>query len=203
MMHVVTRQYFEAMGIGLRRGRLFADTDSAGAPLVAIVDDALARRWWQTEEAAIGQRIRVGEGEDAQVRTVVGVVRRVSHNQPGASELPTLYAPQAQVYQRGMYTVIETSEPPASIFDAARAALAAVDPSVPLYFAGARMVGFWPVSIVGQGLGVNITVESYAGTLGFGVIAASSAVREPRQLADGLLATHEQLLRRCERAEAA
>jgi diacylglycerol O-acyltransferase len=76
-------------------------------------------------------------------------------------------------------------------------------PAVPLYFAGARMVGFWPVSIVGQGLGVNITVESYAGTLGFGVIAASSAVREPRQLAEGLVATHAQLLRRCERAEAA
>jgi diacylglycerol O-acyltransferase len=76
-------------------------------------------------------------------------------------------------------------------------------PSVPLYFAGARMVGYWPVSIVGHGLGVNITVESYAGELGFGVIAATSAVRDPRQLADGLVAAHVQLLRRCERAEAA
>jgi predicted permease len=132
---VVRGQYFETMGIDLRRGRFFADTDGAGAPLVAIVDDTLARRWWQTEEAAIGQRVRIGEGKDAQLRTVVGVVHRVSHNRPAESELPTLYAPQAQVYQRGMYTVIETSAPPATIFAAARAALAAVDPSVPLYFA--------------------------------------------------------------------
>ena len=70
-------------------------------------------------------------------------------------------------------------------------------PPMPLYFAGARMVRYWPLSIVGHGLGVNITVESYAGSLEFGVITASSAVRDPRQLADGLVAAHGQLLKRC------
>jgi putative ABC transport system permease protein len=132
---VVRGQYFETMGIDLRRGRLFAETDAAGTPLVAIVDDTLARRWWQREEAAIGQRVRIGQGKAAQVRTVVGVVQTVSHNGPSDTPLPTLYAPQAQVYQRGMYTVIETSAPPATVFAAARAALASVDPTVPLYFA--------------------------------------------------------------------
>jgi putative ABC transport system permease protein len=132
---VVRGRYFEAMGIALRHGRLFADTDAAGAPLVAIVDDTLARRWWQREEAAIGQRVRIGNGPEAPVRTIVGVVRRVSHNGPGDTPLPTLYAPQAQVYQRGMYTVVETTAPPAAVFAAARSALAAVDPTVPLYFA--------------------------------------------------------------------
>ena len=132
---VVRGQYFETMGVALRRGRFFADGDTANAPLVAIVDDTLARRWWQGEEAAIGQRVRVATGEDAHVRTIVGVVRRVSHNGPGDTPLPTLYAPQAQVYQRGMYTVMETTAPPATVFDAARNALAAVDPTVPLYFA--------------------------------------------------------------------
>ena len=132
---VVRGQYFETMGIALRRGRLFAETDAAGTPLVAIVDDALARRWWQREEAAIGQRVRIGQGQDAAGRTVVGVVQTVSHNGPADTPLPTLYAPQAQVYQRGMYTVIETSAPPATVFAAARAALASVDPAVPLYFA--------------------------------------------------------------------
>ncbi len=69
------------------------------------------------------------------MRTIVGVVQRVSHNGPGDTPLPTIYGPQAQIYQRGMYTVIETSAPPAAIFAAARDALAAVDPAVPLYFA--------------------------------------------------------------------
>jgi len=132
---VVRGQYFETMGIALVRGRYFADTDAANAPLVAIVDDQLAQRWWQRADAAIGQRVRVGSGSRTQVRTIVGVVHRVSHNGPGDTPLPALYAPQAQLYQRGMYTVIETSAPPATVFAAARAALAAVDPAVPLYFA--------------------------------------------------------------------
>jgi ABC-type antimicrobial peptide transport system permease subunit len=123
------------MGIALVRGRLFDATDAAGAPPSAIVDDALARRWWQSPEAAIGQRVRVGQGKDAVVRTVVGVVRHVAHNGPADAVFPALYAPQAQVYQRGMYTVIDTTAPPDTIFAAARAALAAVDPTVPLYFA--------------------------------------------------------------------
>jgi putative ABC transport system permease protein len=132
---VVRGQYFETMGIALKRGRLFAASDAATAPLVAIIDDTLARRWWQSEDGALGQVVRIGAGKNAHLRTIVGVVRRVSHNGPGDTPLPTLYAPQAQVYQRGMYTVVETSEPPAAVFAAARQALAAVDPTVPLYFA--------------------------------------------------------------------
>ena len=72
-------------------------------------------------------------------------------------------------------------------------------PPVPLYFAGARMVRYWPLSIVAHGLAANITVESYAGSLEFGVVTASNAVRHPRQLADGLVAAHAQLLKRIRR----
>jgi diacylglycerol O-acyltransferase / wax synthase len=47
-------------------------------------------------------------------------------------------------------------------------------PQVPLYFAGARMTRYWPLSIVEHGLGVNITVESYAGAMGFGITTGSA-----------------------------
>jgi len=66
-------------------------------------------------------------------------------------------------------------------------------PPVPLYFAGARMTGYWPLSIVQHGLGVNITVESYAGAMGFGITAARSAVPDPRRIAEHLLAAHAEL----------
>jgi WS/DGAT/MGAT family acyltransferase len=68
-------------------------------------------------------------------------------------------------------------------------------PPVPLYFAGARIAQYWPLSIVQHGLGVNITVESYAGALGFGVTTARKAMRDPRQFARALLAAHEQLMK--------
>ncbi len=51
-------------------------------------------------------------------------------------------------------------------------------PPVPLYAAGARMATYWPMSIVEHGVGLNITVMSYAGTMCFGFTAASCAVPE-------------------------
>ncbi|MGB7740011.1 MAG: wax ester/triacylglycerol synthase family O-acyltransferase [Steroidobacteraceae bacterium] len=69
-------------------------------------------------------------------------------------------------------------------------------PQVPLYFAGARMTRYWPLSIVAHGLGVNITVDSYAGAMGFGITAASSVVPDPRSIARHVLAAHKELLPR-------
>jgi putative ABC transport system permease protein len=132
---IVRGRYFETMGISLLRGRLFSADDRSGSPAVAIVDDVLARRFWTNEGAAIGQQVRFGAGPLAQTRTVVGVVQRVSHVGPGKESLPMAYAPQSQVYQRGMYTVIRTTGAPQALTSAARAALASVDASVPMYFA--------------------------------------------------------------------
>ena len=67
-------------------------------------------------------------------------------------------------------------------------------PQVPLYAAGARMNTYWPVSIVEHGLGLNITVLSYAGAMGFGFTTARAAVPDARQLTDALAASFEQLV---------
>jgi putative ABC transport system permease protein len=132
---IVRGAYFETMGIGRLHGRAFDQRDRAGAPPVAIVDEVFARRFWPNAAAAVGQPIRIGTGPGAQIRTIVGVVRAVRHAGPARTAMPTAYAPQAQVYQRGMYTVLETVAPTAAVLAAARQALAAVDPNVPLYFA--------------------------------------------------------------------
>jgi len=64
---------------------------------------------------------------------------------------------------------------------------------VPLYSAGARMNTYWPISIVEHGMGLNITVISYAGRLGFGFTVASCAVPDPREFATDLAAAHAEL----------
>jgi WS/DGAT/MGAT family acyltransferase len=69
-------------------------------------------------------------------------------------------------------------------------------PRQPVYLAGARVAHHWPLSIVGHGLGLNITVESYAGELEFGITTARAAVPRPRTVADGLVASFAQLQRR-------
>jgi diacylglycerol O-acyltransferase len=60
-------------------------------------------------------------------------------------------------------------------------------PPVPLYLAGAKILHYFPVSIVTHGLGLNITVSSYAGSLEVGVVGCRDIVPKPAALADGLM----------------
>jgi hypothetical protein len=66
-------------------------------------------------------------------------------------------------------------------------------PQVPLYLAGARLLTYWPVSIVEHGLGLNITLQSYVGSLDFGLLAARSGLPDIRRLAQGLQQAFEEL----------
>jgi len=55
-------------------------------------------------------------------------------------------------------------------------------PQAPLYLAGTPMRTYWPMSIVEHGLGLNVTVMSYDGAMGFGFTTARSAVPDAREL---------------------
>jgi len=59
-------------------------------------------------------------------------------------------------------------------------------PPVPLYMAGIRMRTYWPMSIVEHGLGLNLTVQSYAGEMGFGFTTARNVVPDARELTQAL-----------------
>jgi hypothetical protein len=59
-------------------------------------------------------------------------------------------------------------------------------PQVPLYASGARMATYWPLSIPEHGVGLNLTVMSYAGAMGFGFTTARSAVPDARELTTAL-----------------
>jgi diacylglycerol O-acyltransferase / wax synthase len=65
-------------------------------------------------------------------------------------------------------------------------------PQMPLYMAGARMLTFHPLSIVMHGLGLNITVQTYAGSVDFGIIAGKQALTHPQDLANAVLAAYEE-----------
>ncbi len=53
----IRADYFQAMGIPLLRGRFFTQQDTANAPLVALIDESLARRYWPGENA-VGKQFR-------------------------------------------------------------------------------------------------------------------------------------------------
>jgi diacylglycerol O-acyltransferase / wax synthase len=66
-------------------------------------------------------------------------------------------------------------------------------PPIPLYLAGAKVHHYYPVSIVTHGLGLNITVNSYAGWLEFGLIACKDIAPKLDTLATGLAKTLKML----------
>jgi len=67
-------------------------------------------------------------------------------------------------------------------------------PPVPLYFAGAKMTTYYPVSIPGHGMAMNITVHSYDGDLDWGITACRRAVPDVGDLADHIVEEHRRLL---------
>jgi hypothetical protein len=65
-------------------------------------------------------------------------------------------------------------------------------PSVPLYMAGAKMLTFHPMSIVVHGVALNITVQTYAGSVDFGLVADKMAVPAMVELTDALVRAFEE-----------
>ncbi len=73
---------------------------------------------------------------------------------------------------------------------------------VPLYFAGAKLASFYPVSIVIHSMALNVTVQSYADRLDYGLIACRRAMPDVADLGDYLLAEHQVLLGKAQAAAA-
>lgn len=95
----VSPQYFEVMGIPLRRGRLFNGFDRDGSPSVVLVNETLAGRFWPGGDA-IGKRLRIaGAGSPAEWSEIVGVVGDTRRNGPAFGAPPEVYWP---VYQFSM-----------------------------------------------------------------------------------------------------
>jgi predicted permease len=126
----VTPGYFRAMGIQLASGRLFSDADRAGAPLVALVNETMARSYWPGK-SPIGSRVRYTGTSD--MREVVGVIRDVRHWGLDEQVNPEMYVPLAQLPISSLTFAVAAQEgDPASLASGIREQLRAIDPDLPL-----------------------------------------------------------------------
>jgi putative ABC transport system permease protein len=129
---LVTPGYFETFGIPLLAGRAFSEDDRDGAPLVAVVDETLARRFYGGE--ALGRWIQTGQpSPDSPRLTIVGVVGDVKYDGLGAAPEPTLYVPYAQhLWWKTMYASVRGPGDGTALVRSAHSALAGIDPLVPV-----------------------------------------------------------------------
>lgn len=134
---VVTPGYFESMGMKLVRGRFFAETDTEKAPVVAVINETMASRYWSGEEP-IGKRFRINS-ETYPWITIVGVVGQVRQNAVTEKPRAEMYVPHAQwraagggPTRRAMTFVIRTTGDPIAVFPQVREAVRSIDPNLPL-----------------------------------------------------------------------
>jgi hypothetical protein len=67
-------------------------------------------------------------------------------------------------------------------------------PNITLYFAGAKQISTYPVSIPYHGMGLNITLQSYNGWLDFGLISCQKLMPDIHELAQHMKDAHKELL---------
>jgi putative ABC transport system permease protein len=96
--------YFSVFGIPVLRGRGFTADDTASAPPVAIINEALARQYWPSGADPLRDRMLIGGGAgnleelaDEPVRQIVGIVGNVRGAGLASEPGPTMYVPQAQL----------------------------------------------------------------------------------------------------------
>jgi predicted permease len=139
----ISARYFATMKIPLIRGRVWSDSENAGTPHVAVVNQTMARELWP-DESAIGRRVLIPEyiksptyfrlpapGSDGrfEIIGVVGDTPNVGLHEPPA---PSIYVPYTLMLSDSLHVILRTSRDPLSMSQSIREAVRTVDPNQPV-----------------------------------------------------------------------
>ena len=163
---MATPRMFRALAIPLKRGRLLAESDVPGQPLVAVINETAARLYWSGDNP-IGRTIRYYPLETCPSIRIVGIVgdvrsTKASEPAPPAVYVPLAQAPRAPDYDgRSMTFVVRTHGNPAAVAASARTAVASVDTGLPL--ANVRQMSEVVSAAAGQPRFTTLVMSFFAG----------------------------------------
>ncbi|HSC25833.1 MAG TPA: ABC transporter permease [Vicinamibacterales bacterium] len=130
---VATRGYFAALGIPLLAGRAFTAGDTADAPGVIVINDAMAQKYWP-DGNALGQRFKWGcVSCGTPWLTVIGIVGNVKHFGLDAEAAGEVYTPLEQSGPLTLTMAVRTVRDPGSLASEVRGAVGALDPALPIF----------------------------------------------------------------------
>ena len=123
----VAPRYFEMLDVPILEGRDFAPYDDRKAPLVAIVDQTAAKRFWPGQDP-VGKKLHIGGG----VATVIGMVQNTKHQFMNERPAPMVYM---SYFQWGYETIVQvkTRGNPNDIAPAVERAIHEIDPRLPVF----------------------------------------------------------------------
>ncbi len=132
---IISADYHRTLGIPVVRGRTITAGDRVGAPLVAVINEAAAKRFFPGEDP-IGKHVKLGWGRgklnDPVNGTIVGIVGDVKGFGLDQEAQPEIDFSMMQNPVTNMSIVLRTDVPPASLAAAARREVHALDPSLPV-----------------------------------------------------------------------
>lgn len=175
----VDERYFQTLGVTLVRGRAFTEAEVRERMPVAIVSEAMARRFWHTGNDAIGQSLRENDGPPIQI---IGVARDTKVQTLGESPQPLLYRPLDGNHARLLRVIVRSTDNPARVVAALQREVAALDPNLAVFESstmtshlGVMLFPYRVAAVVSALLGLFGLLLSSVGL--FGVVAFSVARR--------------------------
>jgi predicted permease len=123
---------FKVMGIPLREGREFQETDRTAGAAVAVVNEMFARTWWPNE-TAVGHQVKVGGPyQEGPLLEIVGVAGNVRQFGLDSEPLPEIYLPFLQRRDRRMAIGVRAANEPEELIASVRSRVASLDSGLPL-----------------------------------------------------------------------
>ncbi|MFN2455439.1 MAG: ABC transporter permease [Pyrinomonadaceae bacterium] len=130
---LATPDYFRTMEIPALAGRTFNNRDAENSPMVVVVNETLARRFFGANENALGKRIIIWRDEKIP-REIIGVVGDTKSSTLDAESAPQMYVPHAQDASWGLMSLaVRTTGEPAAMTPAVRREVLAIDKGQPVY----------------------------------------------------------------------
>jgi predicted permease len=133
--HCVSPDYFRTMGIPILRGRSFGPGDVLGKPLVIVIDQYLAEKFFPGRDP-IGHRLnqQLLPDKPRTHYTIVGIVPSVRHGEVGiAPKVPQIYWSAGQFSGLQTTLLLRTDGEPTALLPSIRAAVRSIDPQLPIF----------------------------------------------------------------------
>jgi predicted permease len=191
--------YFHTMGIALAQGRDFTAQDREGAPLVAMINEDMAHRYFPKGNA-LGSTVIMAP--DKQACQIVGIVKNYAYYNPQDTDPePVVYLPLLQHYQNGVFVAVRSRTTGEAAAPALRQAVARLDAALPLEdvktLKDVSEVRYQFARIPVELLGVFALASLLVATLGLYAVMAYAVTERSREFALRMAvgATRAQIVR--------
>jgi predicted permease len=128
----ISPDYFKVFQATLLRGRSFTERDEDGKPLVAVIDESTARKYWPGRDP-LGRRVRFGNDPTKPWTTVVGVIKDIKHDGLDIDGIPHIYVSVYQDPSKQVSVALRTSLPATQLAPRIRDDIQSIDAGLPVF----------------------------------------------------------------------